>query len=71
VSDWFRFLVLEVSTIAIPGQRLRERGGWIIGDVQIPTIYCPHSRTSELDRLTRHRAIWPRLHQSQKCQDTP
>jgi hypothetical protein len=35
VSDWFQFLVLEVSTIAIPGQRLHERGEWIIGDVQV------------------------------------
>src|ERR1700693_2888552 len=34
VSDWNHPLVLEVSTIAIPGQRLHERCGWFIGDVQ-------------------------------------
>ena len=35
MSNLHRFLVLEVSFIAISGQRLRERRGWVIGDVHI------------------------------------
>jgi hypothetical protein len=32
VSDWRHILVWEVSTIAIPGQRLLERCDWSFGD---------------------------------------
>jgi hypothetical protein len=34
VSNWHHILVWEVSTIAIPGQRLLERCEWSLGDVQ-------------------------------------
>ena len=34
VSNWHHILVWEVSTIAIPGQRLLERCEWNCGDVQ-------------------------------------
>jgi hypothetical protein len=35
VSDWRHILVWEVSTIAIPGQRLLERCESIFGDVVV------------------------------------
>jgi hypothetical protein len=35
VSNWRPILVWEVSTIAIPGQRLRERCESDFGDVQL------------------------------------
>jgi hypothetical protein len=34
VSDWRHILVREVSSIAIPGQRLLERREWSFGDIQ-------------------------------------
>jgi len=34
VSNWRRISVWEVSTIAIPWQRLLERRAWNYGDIQ-------------------------------------